>query len=118
GLAPRAEHHRAEAQRADVDARAGEPAQLHAQHPTRAGVTPTPAAVTPRERTQRLASPVIASARAHPRSRTGGAMSGTVVRARGAGDAVWMLGGRYEVKVSSEETAGAMTGADMSLPAG
>ena len=24
----------------------------------------------------------------------------TVVRARGAGDAVWMLGGRYEVKVS------------------
>jgi len=46
-------------------------------------------------------------------------MSGdTVVRQQGAGDAVWMLGGRYEVKVSSEETGGAMTVMEMWLPAG
>ena len=43
---------------------------------------------------------------------------GTVVRPRGTGDAVWMLGGRYEVKVSSEETGGAMTVMEMRLPAG
>ena len=45
-------------------------------------------------------------------------MSGTVVRTRGAGDAFWMLGGRYEVKVSSEESDGAMTVMEMWLPAG
>jgi quercetin dioxygenase-like cupin family protein len=45
-------------------------------------------------------------------------MSGTVVRPRGAGDAVWMLGGRYEVKVSSAESDGAMTIMEMWLPAG
>jgi quercetin dioxygenase-like cupin family protein len=45
-------------------------------------------------------------------------MSDTVVRQRGAGDAVWMLGGRYEVKVSSAETGGAMTIMEMWLPAG
>ena len=45
-------------------------------------------------------------------------MSGTVVRQQGAGDAVWMLGGRYEVKVSSAETDGAMTIMEMWLPAG
>jgi quercetin dioxygenase-like cupin family protein len=45
-------------------------------------------------------------------------MGGTVVRSRGAGDAIWMLGGRYEVKVSSAETDGAMTIMEMWLPAG
>jgi quercetin dioxygenase-like cupin family protein len=45
-------------------------------------------------------------------------MSGTVVRQQGAGDAVWMLGGRYEVKVSSAETDGAMTIMEMWMPAG
>jgi quercetin dioxygenase-like cupin family protein len=45
-------------------------------------------------------------------------MSETVVRAAGAGDAVWMLGGRYEVKVSSAETDGAMTIMELWMPAG
>src|SRR5262249_11707985 len=44
--------------------------------------------------------------------------SATVVRQAGAGDAMWMLGGRYEVKVSSAETGGAMTIMEMWLPAG
>jgi quercetin dioxygenase-like cupin family protein len=43
---------------------------------------------------------------------------GTVVRDRDVGDAVWMLGGRYEVKASSEETDGAMTVMEMWMPAG
>ena len=41
-----------------------------------------------------------------------------VVRKRGEGDAFWMLGGLYEVKVSSEDTDGAMTIMDMLVPAG
>jgi quercetin dioxygenase-like cupin family protein len=45
-------------------------------------------------------------------------MSGTVVRQPGTGDAFWMLGGRYELKVSSAETGGAMTVIEMLLPAG
>jgi quercetin dioxygenase-like cupin family protein len=45
-------------------------------------------------------------------------MSGTVVRYPGAGEATWMLGGRYEVKVSSAEADGAMTIMEMWLPAG
>jgi quercetin dioxygenase-like cupin family protein len=45
-------------------------------------------------------------------------MSSTVVRTEGAGEAIWMLGGRYELKVSSEETGGAMTVMEMWLPAG
>lgn len=44
--------------------------------------------------------------------------SETVVRAAGTGDAVWMLGGRYEVKVAGEETNGAMTVMEMWMPAG
>lgn len=43
---------------------------------------------------------------------------GTLVRDRDVGDAVWMLGGRYEVKASSEETDGAMTVMEMWMPAG
>jgi quercetin dioxygenase-like cupin family protein len=42
----------------------------------------------------------------------------TVVSARGEGDAVWMLGGRYEVKASGEQTNGAMTVVEMWMPAG
>src|SRR5438128_9682798 len=42
----------------------------------------------------------------------------TVVRNRDEGDAVWMLGGRYEVKVSGEETGGVMTVMEMWMPAG
>src|SRR5438105_6639520 len=42
----------------------------------------------------------------------------TVVRNRDEGDAVWMLGGRYEVKASSEQTNGAMTVMEMWMPAG
>jgi quercetin dioxygenase-like cupin family protein len=42
----------------------------------------------------------------------------TVVRDRDAGDAIWMLGGRYEVKASAEETNGAMTVMEMWMPAG
>ena len=32
-----------------------------------------------------------------------------IVRKVGEGDAFWMLGGLYEVKVSSEESGGAVT---------
>ena len=42
----------------------------------------------------------------------------TVARKRGEGEEIWMLGGRYEVKVSSEETGGAMTVMEMWMPAG
>jgi quercetin dioxygenase-like cupin family protein len=42
----------------------------------------------------------------------------SVVRNRGEGDAVWMLGGRYEVKVSADETNGEMTIMEMWMPAG
>jgi quercetin dioxygenase-like cupin family protein len=42
----------------------------------------------------------------------------TVVRARDEGDAIWMLGGRYDVKVAGDETDGAMTVVEMWMPAG
>jgi quercetin dioxygenase-like cupin family protein len=42
----------------------------------------------------------------------------TVVRQPGEGTAYWMLGGLYEVKVASTETAGALTIMEMTLPAG
>jgi quercetin dioxygenase-like cupin family protein len=45
-------------------------------------------------------------------------MGKTVARQRDEGEAVWMLGGRYEVKVSSGETDGAMTVMEMWMPAG
>ncbi|HEV2924336.1 MAG TPA: cupin domain-containing protein [Solirubrobacteraceae bacterium] len=41
-----------------------------------------------------------------------------IVSSRGEGDAVWMLGGRYEVKVSGEQTNGAQTVMEMWMPAG
>jgi quercetin dioxygenase-like cupin family protein len=42
----------------------------------------------------------------------------TVVRTPGERDAVWMLGGRYEVKVAGDETNGALTVMEMWMPAG
>src|SRR3954470_24215559 len=42
----------------------------------------------------------------------------TVVREQGQGEAYWMLGGLYEVKVSSEESDGELTIMEMTLPAG
>jgi len=45
-------------------------------------------------------------------------MAGTVVSGAGEGKAFWMLGGRYEVKASSEQTGGAMTVMEMWMPAG
>jgi quercetin dioxygenase-like cupin family protein len=42
----------------------------------------------------------------------------TVVRQADEGDAYWMLGGLYEVEVSSDETDGAMTIMHMTIPAG
>jgi quercetin dioxygenase-like cupin family protein len=42
----------------------------------------------------------------------------TVINERGEGDAVWMLGGRYEVKASSEQTNGAMTVMELWMPPG
>jgi quercetin dioxygenase-like cupin family protein len=45
-------------------------------------------------------------------------MASTVVRTRGEGRALWMLGGLYEVKVSGEETDGGMTIVEMTIPAG
>jgi quercetin dioxygenase-like cupin family protein len=42
----------------------------------------------------------------------------TVIRRPGEGDAFWMLGGLYEVMVSSEESGGALTIMQMTCPAG
>ncbi|MFX0579015.1 cupin domain-containing protein [Nocardia nepalensis] len=41
-----------------------------------------------------------------------------VVRPAGAGDAVWMLGGRYTVKVSGADSDGQVTVMEMAMPAG
>jgi quercetin dioxygenase-like cupin family protein len=41
----------------------------------------------------------------------------TVVRRRGEGEAFWLLGGLYEVKASSDETGGAATIMEITLPA-
>src|SRR5260370_32160799 len=41
-----------------------------------------------------------------------------VVRTAGEGDAYWVLGGLYEVKLSSEETSGAMTVMQFTIPEG
>jgi quercetin dioxygenase-like cupin family protein len=41
-----------------------------------------------------------------------------VVRDRGNGEAVWMLGGLYEVKAAAEETNGAMTVVEVTVPVG
>ncbi len=43
---------------------------------------------------------------------------GTVTRQKGDGQALWMLGGLYEVKVSSDESGGAMTIMEMTTPPG
>lgn len=45
-------------------------------------------------------------------------MSETVVRQRGEGDAYWVLGGLYEVRVSGAETDGEYTVMEMTVPAG
>jgi quercetin dioxygenase-like cupin family protein len=45
-------------------------------------------------------------------------MADPVINVRGEGDAVWMLGGRYEVKASGEQTGGALTVMEMWMPAG
>lgn len=42
----------------------------------------------------------------------------TVRREPGEGEAFWMLGGLYEVKASSDETDGAMTVMEMTMPPG
>ncbi|HWC38552.1 MAG TPA: cupin domain-containing protein [Acidimicrobiales bacterium] len=42
----------------------------------------------------------------------------TVTRQRGEGQALWMLGGLYEVKVGSDESDGAMTVMEMTIPPG
>jgi quercetin dioxygenase-like cupin family protein len=42
----------------------------------------------------------------------------TVVRKPGEGDAVWMLDSLYEIRASSDETDGALTVMEMTLPAG
>jgi quercetin dioxygenase-like cupin family protein len=40
----------------------------------------------------------------------------TVVRHEGESDAIWMLGGLYEIKVTSDETGGAMSVMQMTIP--
>ena len=45
-------------------------------------------------------------------------MAGSVVRAAGEGKAFWMLGGLYEVKVGADETDGAVTVMQMTIPPG
>ena len=45
-------------------------------------------------------------------------MASTVVREQGEGNATWMLGGRYEVKVAGDDTDGAVTVMVMGLAAG
>ena len=42
----------------------------------------------------------------------------TVTRNPGEGDAFWMLGGLYEVKVASDETNGATTVIEFTIPEG
>jgi quercetin dioxygenase-like cupin family protein len=42
----------------------------------------------------------------------------SVVRKTGEGTAYWMLGGLYEVRVSSAESGGAMTVMEMTIPTG
>ena len=42
----------------------------------------------------------------------------TVVVGPGEGTALWLLGGLYEVKTTAEETGGAMTVMEMTLPTG
>lgn len=41
-----------------------------------------------------------------------------VARKSGEGPAIWMLGGLYEVKAASEETAGRVTIMEVTIPAG
>ncbi len=41
-----------------------------------------------------------------------------VVRQRDDGQAIWMLGGLYEIRVGSDETDGAMTVVEMTMPPG
>jgi quercetin dioxygenase-like cupin family protein len=43
---------------------------------------------------------------------------GSVARQKGEGQAFWMLGGLYELKVASDETDGAMTVMEMTVPPG
>ena len=45
-------------------------------------------------------------------------MATTVARKAGEGTSYWVLGGLYEVKVSSEESGGAVTVMEMTVPAG
>ncbi|MCP2242309.1 cupin domain-containing protein [Lentzea aerocolonigenes] len=45
-------------------------------------------------------------------------MAKTVVRQHDEGDAYWVLGGLYEVRVSSDDTNGEMTVMEMTVPAG
>jgi mannose-6-phosphate isomerase-like protein (cupin superfamily) len=46
-------------------------------------------------------------------------MAGSVVvRERGEGTPLWMLGGLYEVKASADETGGAVTVMEMTVPEG
>jgi len=41
-----------------------------------------------------------------------------VARKRGEGEALWMLGGLYEVKAAAEETNGALTIMEVTIPVG
>jgi quercetin dioxygenase-like cupin family protein len=41
-----------------------------------------------------------------------------VVRNRGEGNSIWMLGGLYEVKAAGDETNGAMTVVEVTVPVG
>lgn len=45
-------------------------------------------------------------------------MAETIVRKRGEGDAVWMLDSLYAIRASSEETDGAVTIMEMTIPPG
>ena len=42
----------------------------------------------------------------------------SITRKRGEGKALWLLGGLYEVKLAGEETDGALTVMEMTIPAG
>lgn len=48
----------------------------------------------------------------------GVSMAKTVARQRGEGDAYWMLGGLYEVRVAGDETNGELTIMEITVPAG
>jgi quercetin dioxygenase-like cupin family protein len=65
-----------------------------------------------------LASRRISDLESGRRARRGVAMPGSVKRERGEGQAIWMLGGLYDIRISGDETDGALTLMELTIPPG